>query len=328
MILSSHGFSQVLFPFTNQMTGKKGFIDESGKIVIKPNFDEVSSFYDGIAIAEDGMEKFYINSLGQKILKNPFKIHDFSCGYGLVETNKEYYFIDKTGKVVSPKYRYANSFSDDKAIILKENKLYAINKSFQILFEIEVDPRNSGEYFGYFHDGLMPVKNIKDEWGYLDSNGSLTLKPSYSYPGKFYNGHAIVLDKEGKCMLINKIAEKIYEFKMERNFTMPSFLLFKDKLIYTMGRGIIHIVSLQDKSEKVVNVSELSKYDHIEIGPKIVGNYIFYDGKALDLDGNIIWQLDKFKCIKSVLYEKYLLIEKANDDIHLYKYDGSEIIFP
>ncbi len=331
VILSLYGFGQDLFQFTNQMTGKKGFMDESGKIIIKPNFDEVSPFENGIATARDGTGNYYINSLGQKILKDPYQLHNFSCGYGMVETNKDFFFIDKTGKVVSPKYRFAWSFSDDKAIIINENKLFAINKSFQILFEIEVDPYHSGEYFGYYNDGLMPVKNIKNVWGYLDSNGKLSLKPNYIYPGKFYNGRAVVRDIYGKWMVINKMGEKIYEFEMKEHSDFPgnNCLLFKDKLIYRPETGVIHIVSLSDNSEIEVNIDVLSVYNMERFfRPVIIGDYIFYGGKTIDLDGKIIWQLDKFKSIESILYGKYILIEKAYDDVHLYKYDGTEIIFP
>lgn len=330
LIISFKSYGQDLIPFTNQMTGKKGFIDESGKIIIKPNFDEVSPFYDGIAIVRDGMENYYINSLSQKILKEPYRIHNFSCGYGLVQANKEYFFIDKTGKVVSPKYRYAMSFSDDKAIIFKENKLFAVNKSFQILFEIEVDPYHSGEYFGYYNNGLMPVKNIKNMWGYLDSNGKLSLKPSYIYPGKFCNGHAIIRDLYGKWMVINKLGEKIYEFGMKQHWDMPaghSFLI-KDKLIYNPERGVFHIVSLSDKSDKEVIISDLSDDFNQGYAPVALENYIFCGGKAFDLNGNIVWKLDKFRSIKSILYGKYILVEKSYDDVHLYKYDGTEIIYP
>lgn len=343
MTMPFHSYGQDLIPFTNQMTGKKGFMDESGKIIIKPTFESVSPFYDGISVVYDEMKNYYINTSGQiiwdsekyyqttkRINRVTFDLKNFSCGYGLVSAGIEYFFIDKTGKMVSPTYRYAESFSDDKSIIYKEGKLFAINKSFQILFEIEVDPYDRGEYFGFYNDGLMRVKNIQNVWGYLDSNGKLCLKPSYIYPGKFYNGHAIVRDINGKWMVINKKGEMKFEFEMKQHWDFPESmsLLFKDKLIYTPEIGIIHIVSLLDNSEKEVKLAKLSLDYYEGIQPIIVGNYIFYDGKALDLNGNIIWQLDKFKSIKSILYGKYLLIEKTYDDVHLYKSDGTEIIFP
>jgi len=323
-------YSQDLIPFKNQMTGNLGYMDESGNKVIKAQFYKASTFSDGIAIVSDRLSTYYINRTGTKIFESPYEIEDFSNGYGVARGNRQSYFVNNTGKIVSPVYRYAKSFSDNKAIVWIDGKVCAINKSFKVLFEIEVDPVKTGNYFGQFSNGMMPVNDINNKWGYVDNAGKLVIKPSYVFPGKFYNGRAIVQDTYGKWMVINKIGEKNYEFEMKQHWDMPEYmsLLFKDKLIYTPKRGVIHIVSLLDNSEIEVNIAALSNDYDANIRPEIIGDCIFYDGKAIDLEGKIIWQLDNFRHIESNLYGKYILIEKAYDDIHLYKYDGTEIIFP
>ena len=98
-----------------------GFIDKSGKIIINKNivntktviqtnppFESVSDFSEGLAVVVVRGKYGYINREGQWIIKPelinaaPFKNGKASV---LLEEKKGWNFIDKTGKVLFPKFR-------------------------------------------------------------------------------------------------------------------------------------------------------------------------------------------------------------------------------
>ena len=102
--VSSEGLSAVMFD-----TGKWGYIDKTGKIVIQPQFSYVEAFSDGLAavkIHDNDDEKWgYIDKTGKIVIQPQFsQAGTFSEGLAtvLIEngTKKNYVMIDKTGKIV------------------------------------------------------------------------------------------------------------------------------------------------------------------------------------------------------------------------------------
>jgi len=337
---SENLLQQELLPFQDLLTGKYGYMNEFGEVLITPRFtynnrSHISKFYDGIAMIVDynslSNDCYYIDTKGKVIYKYPEYsfLYDFSCGYGLVKSTKGAFFVNKNGIVVSPIYQNGKPFSDNKTIVTINNKNYVINTNFQILFELQVISYNN---LGDFNDGLLPIKNVKNEWGYLDSAGKLVIKPQFwfadEFSGQFKNGFAYV----GRNSIINKKGEIIYNVKKSRGWDFPSrhVIITKNKIVYNPDRNELIFIDLKDMSMKKIEIPGDGGFENCrDIGPKILGDYIFYYGSAFDLDGNLVWKLKKYNGIEDIYYDKYILvIEKNYDDLHLYKYDGSEIKFP
>ena len=59
-------FSNGLAPV--KTNGKWGFIDRNNEFIISPTYDYVDSFRFGFALVKEGLEYFFINSKGQKML--------------------------------------------------------------------------------------------------------------------------------------------------------------------------------------------------------------------------------------------------------------------
>ncbi|MDW7693145.1 WG repeat-containing protein [Flammeovirgaceae bacterium SG7u.111] len=80
---------------------KWGFINETGDVIIKPQYEVVGYFSSGLSPVRSGGKYGYINSNGQVII--PFKFDfamNFSEGYALVsEDSTTKYFIDKSGNI-------------------------------------------------------------------------------------------------------------------------------------------------------------------------------------------------------------------------------------
>ena len=87
-----------------------GFIDETGKVVIQPQWDAVADFHEGLAhFTKDGKGGF-IDQSGKVVIppiwdKQTLFGDDeerFSEGFASVERNGKWGYIDQTGKLVIP----------------------------------------------------------------------------------------------------------------------------------------------------------------------------------------------------------------------------------
>jgi hypothetical protein len=81
-----------------------GFINRQGAIVIKPNFEEVKNFSDGLAAVRVGDQASgkwgFINMKGEFIIKPIFdQAHSFSEGFASVSSGGEY---SSNGKFEAP----------------------------------------------------------------------------------------------------------------------------------------------------------------------------------------------------------------------------------
>ena len=127
-------------------SNKCGFIDRTGKWVIKPKFTDSEEFSEGLAAVSvkiKGVKKYgFINETGQMIIKPQFhyawKFSDGLARFEIEELGKDG-FVDKTGKiVVEPSLDQAESFSEglakvSKTIVNKPNAkppVYIVNSGF------------------------------------------------------------------------------------------------------------------------------------------------------------------------------------------------------
>ncbi|MBI3859848.1 MAG: WG repeat-containing protein [Thaumarchaeota archaeon] len=132
-------------------SGKFGYIDKTGKIVIDLQFDYALDFSEGLA--------------GFTVFK---KWSPNKWGY-----------IDKTGHVViKPQFNQASSFSEGMAVVKVDNKWAYIDKMGTLILEPEVEVALS------FSDGLALTMTKHwpgiDEWSYIDKTGTRVTEPQFS----------------------------------------------------------------------------------------------------------------------------------------------------
>lgn len=113
-----------IYPFTNKK-GRIGFVDNSGKIVVKPQYDNYDiDEDDGLIIVEiDGRPKV-IDFAGKTIVQPIYaNIRSYREGLAAVETDGKWGFVDKTGKlVIKPQYDKVGFFSEGMVTIRVDNK--------------------------------------------------------------------------------------------------------------------------------------------------------------------------------------------------------------
>jgi hypothetical protein len=163
---------------------KSGVVGHNGKIVVKPQFEVLFDFSDGLALISVDGRYGYIDQTGKMVIKPQFSLaSDFSGGLAYVTLNSEKCYIDKTGKCVikaTPpmEYQILNRFSEGLASVSCMNlqDYFAgacyIDKTGKIVFKVPVDVG------GLFSEGLATV--VKDrKYGYVDSTGRTVVEVKF-----------------------------------------------------------------------------------------------------------------------------------------------------
>lgn len=125
--------------FRLKQNDRYGYIDKTGRVVIKPQFEKADDLSEGLDGVRVDSKWGYIDNLGEIVINPQF--HDagpFTDGlardrlYGEEELKEG--FIDKTGKVViQPTFGYANNFSNGIAEVgMWQNSGY-IDKNGQLI---------------------------------------------------------------------------------------------------------------------------------------------------------------------------------------------------
>jgi len=110
--------------------GKYGYIDEKGKVAIKPKFDDAKSFSEGLARVKVGKKWGFIDATGRLTIEPQFELesfgeandvsldfHEVMAAISLKE-GKKWGYIDQTGRIiVEPKYDVAGRFSEGLAVV-------------------------------------------------------------------------------------------------------------------------------------------------------------------------------------------------------------------
>jgi hypothetical protein len=182
-----------LYPI--EVNKKQGFMDKTGKIVVKPKYDMVYDFYEGRARVVLNKLYGYIDSTGKEIIPPTYYgAWDFKNGHATVsEKFGSNNLIDLKGHVVP--FDQVGAFSDGVAPVSTNDKWGYINTNGKIVIEqkyIEAYP---------FADGLAKVavrdSNGHTNYGYIDITGKLVIKAKYGMAKDFSEGYAAVKDQTG-----------------------------------------------------------------------------------------------------------------------------------
>ena len=256
-------------------SGGYGFIDAKGKVVIPFQFSRVlGPFQGGIApiITQDG-KKAYVNRKGNIFAQGISNIshHPDSDGLLKYEKEKKLGFIDTNGNVViKPQFDDVSEFSEGLAAVKLKNKWGFINKSGELVIECKYEEVND------FKEGLAPIK-LSDQWGFIDKTGKTVIKAQYHHASCFSDGLACVTEKSKTNGYIDKKGNLVIDCKY--GLGMP----FKEGLAQVRGNGKGGIV---DKNGKTIVKLE---YDRIE--PFSEGLAVVQKGTKfgyIDKDGNTV----------------------------------------
>jgi hypothetical protein len=176
--------------------GKWGYINRSGEVVIKPQFDSAEAFADGLAIVRYPARK--------KPLKPGEKKAELVDGMG---------FIDQTGKVVieldTPLHLYGDSFREGLAQYWTyEPDKGTVNGYIDTSGQIQIKARFT--YALSFVDGLAAVC-IDLKCGFIDKTGEFAIEPKYIVTRSFSEGLGLAGFDHDRIGFVNKSGEMVIE---------------------------------------------------------------------------------------------------------------------
>jgi hypothetical protein len=93
---------------------KWGFMDRTGKIVIEPQFSDVSDFFDGLARVDKDHRSCFIDETGKVVIPCTFeRAGNFSDGLAPVLVGRLWGYLDRSGRmVIAPQFQGAADFRD------------------------------------------------------------------------------------------------------------------------------------------------------------------------------------------------------------------------
>lgn len=175
--------------YTGPVREKYGYIDKTGKVVVRPSIFKAGHFIEGLApvVLQYGDKWGFIDEFGKIAIEPKFEwVGYFSEGLapvGLLNTQGDTMvgYVDKTGKLM---------------VMTMSQKVWDI---------------------GYFSEELAPVRvGYINECGYINKTGNWVITPKFHYAGKFSEGLAAVqrtnlatahgykwffIDKNGNCAI-------------------------------------------------------------------------------------------------------------------------------
>lgn len=176
-----------------------GFIDHSGKFVLKPKYRRVKQFTEGLAAADLHTRWGFIDRDGKFVIERAYEdAKPFSAGYAAVQMGGKWGAIGKDGTIVLPcKYEdvgeahECNPDAEDHAVMLpyKEKQGDKVKWGFK-----DLGPHPHGDIPAkfddvmFFNDGLCPVYDSKwGKWGFINAKGDQAIQFKFDRVTTFKN---------------------------------------------------------------------------------------------------------------------------------------------
>lgn len=177
--------------------GKWGYIDHTNTMVIQPQFRSAFGFHEGIARVQNfDKQYFFIDKRGQSITDTYAEAYDFSEGKARVKTGKMFQYLGLDGKVISDSTYYrATDYNLGYASIAINGKYGLIDKSGKIVI-----PTAYSKIYKPYTLPLRAKRDGKVELFYSDKSRST----KYTSITPFVEGLAMAKDTQGHWHLINE----------------------------------------------------------------------------------------------------------------------------
>lgn len=236
-----------------------GYINEYGKEIIKPSFEECFLFYEGLAVVKQQGKYGYINKSAKVVIPyqfdeaEPFKNKCAVVGvgdkYGLINergvirlpiifddlsdpvedvsivwiNDMAGYYLASGEKITDCLYDFAGEFHEGYAITGNEDKFGIISKKGIAAVNQEY------EQMIYLGNNLYKAKK-NNKWGVLTGSGNIKVPFEYQVIADFSEGKALAA-KNGKCGVINIEGKILIPFKYIFNENLINTAIFKNGYI-------------------------------------------------------------------------------------------------
>ena len=175
-----------------RQNGKWGYIDRTGKIVIKPQFLSAEEFSEGLAAVtvrtKQGLVYGYIGLTGKFVISPRFENPGyFREGMAQMRVGDRTGYINKAGKVVvKPIYGFdCGDFHEGLARVQIglgiSGKVAYIDSTGKMIIPTQFEAGTD------FAEGLAAVQ-VKKKWGFIDRTGKMVIQPQFDNAFGFSEG--------------------------------------------------------------------------------------------------------------------------------------------
>jgi hypothetical protein len=258
-----------LFPY--EKDDLFGFIDTTGKLVVKAEYDAVSDFYEGLSVVNKNDSVYFINKENQNVFNLVFsEAHIFKNGIAAVKKGNKWAFINRQGQVISDSYDEVSELSNQVYVVKVNNKYGALNHLGQPFIEPRYqklgDFKNEFAYYiedgkygfisksGYvykadldwisdFNESNIAIIKQNGSFGLINSSGNIILEPQYDLILKAANNNFVVVKNSlygfytGTGCFVANIAYDFMKEKPDEFYTNGSVF----KLIRKNEQAIVDI---------------------------------------------------------------------------------------
>jgi hypothetical protein len=215
-----------LFPIKKD--GKWGLIDKRGKIIIQPQFKNITYWSEGLTGVEIGKIWGFIDNSGKLVIPAKFDSAGiFSEGMATVRINGKHGFINKKGKIViTPSYFVALDFHEGLAAVRineEDNDWVYVDRQGRIMKPeipqtVYYPHKLSSMPTNQFSDGLAPIY-VENErkYSFIDKKGKLK-KWRFDYVLDFSEGLAPVardINGDFKMTYIDTSGNPAFDYKFD-----------------------------------------------------------------------------------------------------------------
>ncbi len=197
---STGDFHEGLAVVSNQ-DGVHGYIDKTGKEVIRCQFESATDFSEGMAAIKVKGKWGYINTRGKRVIKPQFRRADaFSDGLAIA-ANMDYAdvgYIDKTGNFVVEPHQWQNAekYADGIGVLEKATGEKFFYKDGTFI------PYNS-QWIKPFSEGFSIIKISDNVWRIINTNFNSALTSNFKNFYSSNNGMFRIESFEGKIGYMN-----------------------------------------------------------------------------------------------------------------------------
>jgi len=268
-----------------RVNGRTGFIDNTGKIAIKPQFPPLyiwGDFKDGMARTSVSRQERpgycclfgFINAAGWEVVEPQYwEVEDFSEGLAAVLMGDRWGYIDREGRTtLGPRWIAAQSFSEGLAGVCEEGgDCGYIDKAGAWAIR--------GEHINlisHFSEGLAP--NMIDarsfKFVYINRTGHTVIEGPFDEARHFSGGLALVRFN-GRWFHIDKTGREVQKPERIRSFMQNGKIGFMD----AAGKVIMEpqIELAFEFSEGLAPVRVKGKWGYMDEGGRMVIKPRFYE---------------------------------------------------
>lgn len=314
----SNGLAALGSKVENGAIKNYGFIDRTGNFAIKPIYDQCLSFQEGLAQVTLDNKAGFINTIGEVVIPLKYDMAtSFTGGVAQVWKDEKSYLIDKKGKILFESNRgdvgtYSNGFlfvnvvpektfhSGETPKVPGGRFIGYVDRIGQ--FAVEASESSLGFYVedrDNFYEGYAAIKaygGVLGKWGYISSEGNLTVKPHFYFAGEFSEGLAPVAVNTRQSGFINTSGEMVIKpsFIWAKSFSdglAPVNVRtwdFRPKLMKDRKDGDLTDLKTKTSIIRREQWGYINKRGNMVIKPWFDSAERFHDGLATVNEGNTI----------------------------------------